>query len=67
MSTFKLFIEMDNEAFQESETREVARILRRIATELENTRYGINAYDREKLRDYNGNTVGAITVGEDNE
>jgi hypothetical protein len=63
--TLHLSIDMGNAAFDESETGEVARILRRLATSLENTRHTIDAYDDEKLYDINGNRVGRVTITEE--
>jgi hypothetical protein len=49
---FKLTIQTDNAAFTDQEETEVARILREIATKLENGRSG------GFPRDANGNNVG---------
>jgi hypothetical protein len=62
MATLRIFIEMDNEAFAESETQEVARILRKFSDIITDNGYRIECYDGDKLHDINGNTVGQIKV-----
>jgi len=53
---FKLELATDNAAFDNHAGREVARILRKLAAEVE---HGLFAgRDNTKLRDINGNTVG---------
>lgn len=48
---------LDNDAFSESKEKEVARILRQLATDLENKSFkGVSS----TLLDANGNTVGFI-------
>lgn len=58
---FKLKIETDNAAFTDSPKAEIARILRETADKLESGVF-VN-----KLRDYNGNTVGSVDYEVDDE
>jgi Zn-dependent M32 family carboxypeptidase len=56
----RLTIETENAAFEgRGRDHELARILRRLADEIE--REGAARLDGEKLRDVNGNTVGRVT------
>lgn len=63
MSTFRLSIETDNAAFEPSQGQEVARILRKLAVQVEDCR-NVEMADGQKLMDYNGNSVGDVTVGD---
>ena len=54
MSTFRIKLTTDNEAFSDDPTREVARILRALADRLE----GASPDEDYPLRDANGNKVG---------
>ena len=58
----KLKIEMDNAAFGGGGSFELARILAELAQKLREER---GRPDGCKLRDYNGNTVGALEVFDD--
>ena len=64
MTTFKLYIRTDNAAFDGSPNIETARILRKIATRLEN---GEEFHFYETLFDINGNDVGRAAFKEDDE
>jgi len=58
---YNIKIDMDNAAFEDDNTGEIARILRELADRI--TRGGeLLPGDRENLRDINGNTVGAAAV-----
>lgn len=52
--TLHLKINMDNSAFEERKRAETARILTKLAKDI------LAGHDPEKLRDFNGNTCGAI-------
>lgn len=52
--TIHITIDIDNAAFEDAGGTEVARILRKLATQYEHDGF----YVFEKLRDINGNTVG---------
>ena len=56
---FKLTIELDNAAFEESEGAEIARILINIAAKVKNEQ---KLRIDEKVRDVNGNTCGKVGV-----
>lgn len=57
-------INMGNDAFTDHPGGEVARILRDLAARLDmDGSFGQHGYE-ETLRDYNGNTVGTISVSE---
>lgn len=56
----KLFIETGNAAFEEDPGHEFARILRKLADQLEAG--DLNGY--RKLFDYNGNAVGECQISE---
>ena len=58
--TITIEIKCDNAAFEDNEGREVARILRRLATLCEE--HGIEAADGNRLMDFNGNHVGGVTI-----
>lgn len=59
---FVVTIETGNSAFEdESPTREIARILRELADDLD-SRQDERWFDGKKLLDVNGNTVGRVTV-----
>jgi len=60
---FKLTIETGNSAFDPDPSKEIVRILRELATEIENKTVCVGAHIR--LLDVNGNTVGAATFAED--
>lgn len=61
---FTLTIETDNAAFEEAgTTSEVARILRRLAEELESPYLHGAASAGDPVRDINGNTVGRWELG----
>ena len=59
-------IKTDNAAFGDDAGPECARILRKLADTLEHYRGPLDPRDWNnsgaRLRDYNGNTVGAVTV-----
>jgi len=55
MKEIQILIETENAAFDERTEEEVARILRKFATDLEGGRRP------EKLLDLNGNVVGAVS------
>lgn len=54
MSSLNIDLTLDNDAFTDDASTEVARILRRLADTIE----GANPLDTFTLRDINGNTVG---------
>jgi hypothetical protein len=56
-------IEMDNAAFEDDPTAEVARILREVAKRIDGHPHFSPGHD-QPLRDANGNEVGYITVEE---
>jgi hypothetical protein len=62
-------IATDNAAFEDNPAPEVARILHKLSGEIR-TSSGNTAdhfqrdFDGEKLRDYNGNTVGQVEITE---
>lgn len=58
--TFKVSIEMDNAAFEESSGVEVARILRSVADAIDEQ--DVLPGFEMNLRDINGNKVGKATV-----
>jgi hypothetical protein len=62
---FKLHIDTDNDAFSDESSTEIARILRDLADDLDGTGEIGEDYS-EKLRDYNGNTVGRASVTDSN-
>ena len=53
---FRLVIDTDNAAFEDSPTGEIARILRQMADDIEETG------DVRNPRDYNGNQVGTASL-----
>ena len=55
-------IECDNDAFQPTPERELGRILRRLAGDLDHFTERYVVLDDMKLRDINGNTVGIVKV-----
>jgi hypothetical protein len=55
---FKLLIETGNSAFSQNPEKEVARILRELATAVENDGLHQATF---RIRDVNGNTVGEAT------
>ena len=57
-------INTDNAAFEGQEDYETARILRKLADNIEQAHGPANC-DGMKLRDYNGNTVGEFEVKND--
>ena len=54
----------DNEAFSESESYEVSRILKELANKIE-SRQNLSSHDNEIIRDINGNEIGRIFVSEE--
>lgn len=58
--TAKIEIQMDSAAFTHEPGEELARILRKLADNLDGA--DITPADSNKLRDVNGNTVGTFTV-----
>lgn len=58
--TFKVIINMDNEAFAEEPMTEIARILRQVADKAEDR--GLTGSGL--VRDMNGNTVGCWSIEE---
>lgn len=54
--TATIKVQMDNAAFEDSPSRELARILRRLADQVEAGTKEVN------LRDVNGNAVGTFKV-----
>jgi hypothetical protein len=58
----KIEITMDNAAFEEDAGMELARILRRLATDAE--KHSVHNLDWLSLRDMNGNYVGRVTIEE---
>jgi hypothetical protein len=56
-------INTDNAAFEENTETEVARILMEYARRLNDGLQNLQIVD-QKLRDYNGNTVGRVSVSE---
>jgi hypothetical protein len=56
MSTFRLQIKCDNEAFSDDPGAELARLLREVANEIE------EGYQGGGLNDVNGNRVGSYTL-----
>ena len=66
--TFRLAITCDNAAFTRYPRAEVARILRRLATELmTNALAPLDHMDEHALFDDNGNTVGTVAIAHDSE
>ena len=57
---FRMYVTMDNAAFEGSERRELARILQDIATRLEQGEEDFDYY--QTLRDANGNDVGRAGI-----
>jgi hypothetical protein len=57
MDKFTIEIDLSNAAFDDAPMSELARILRKIADDLESGRVELT-YDRRPIRDANGNTVG---------
>ena len=57
---FKLQIETDNAAFEHGGGAEIARILRDIADRIFKVESSKSFIRTSKLRDLNGNTVGAV-------
>lgn len=55
--TITIKIKTDNAAFEDNTGGEIARILRRYADEID----GMEP-EEAKLLDYNGNTVGSVTI-----
>ncbi len=55
-------IALDNEAFQPDSGIEIARILRRLAAEVE---YDNPGHDMPELKDRNGNCVGSVALDYD--
>ncbi len=55
---FKMVIEMDNDAFETGDNVELSRILRKVADDVVLQHGKI----LDKIRDYNGNTVGKYWV-----
>lgn len=62
MSTFKLEIELDNDAFLDNKIEEIKRILCQAMRKLENTDKTENTF--RLLRDINGNSVGTMRIEE---
>ena len=60
MKRFKLEIETVNDAFQGCENAEIARILKKLAAELDANPDG--DVDERILWDFNGNKVGVVSV-----
>jgi hypothetical protein len=60
-TTFKLSINMENDAFAENPGEEVARILRDVANRVEGHPHFSKGHS-QPLRDANGNTVGNFDV-----
>lgn len=58
--TFQLTISLQNDAFSEADGREVARILRRVAADIDGNvpQDETEAYAEGTCRDINGNNVG---------
>jgi hypothetical protein len=59
MNNIKISIDTDNAAFDEYPVTETARILRKLANDLESGNAIDNAFS---LRDVNGNVVGKVTI-----
>lgn len=59
MSGLNLYIETGNEAFQDNEREEIARILRKLAKDIQADSCNDTSYF---LKDINGNTVGRADV-----
>ncbi len=55
-------IEMDNAAFEDTNGIDLARILKRLANQIDD--YSLTSADNLTLRDSNGNRVGSFTVTE---
>jgi len=58
MESVKIYIETENAAFQPEPRREVARILRKAASDIESGK-------KASIMDINGNKVGSIEVREE--
>lgn len=63
MKTFKLYIDLENDIFQEDPTHEVARLLRIIAEKLE-TEDPEDFSHYRTIFDLNGNDVGRYAIKE---
>jgi len=62
--TFKLYIDIQNDAFQPSPELEIARILRDVADRIEHsTKFDLSLY--RTIRDLNGNDVGRYAIKKD--
>jgi len=57
MTTFNIFFKMDNEAFSDNQRSESARILRKIADQIE-----AGEILQSKIYDVNGNLIGKATI-----
>lgn len=57
MPRWTLELEISNAAFDDAPATEIARLLRETAARVED---GEGAFERCRLRDYNGNTVGSF-------
>ena len=57
----KLNIHMSNDAFVDNETQEVARILRKLADKIEESRWLVPG-KFSNLHDYNGNICGHVFI-----
>ena len=62
MARLTIEITLDNDAFQPKSGIEIARILRRLAAEIE---YDNPSYDMPDLHDRNGQNVGRVSLEED--
>lgn len=58
---FTITIDIDNAAFEDAPTSELARMLEELADDLR-SRQDERWFDGKRLMDINGNTVGRITV-----
>ena len=63
----RLYIDCNNAAFGDLPGAEVARILRKLADDLQENCAEELAMAENTLRDFNGNSVGAFNVVEGNE
>lgn len=60
--TFTLTIRLDNAAFDDDESSEVARILTQLAAHLRSMRALLDYVHSRRLMDINGNVVGEVRV-----
>jgi hypothetical protein len=63
---FNLYIDLQNDAFQQSPETEIARILRDVADRIEHsTKFDLSMY--RTIRDINGNDVGRYAIKPESE